>query len=234
MPLNDLHHLAVIMDGNGRWAKNRKHHRIFGHVKGATKAKELVEICSQKKLPFLTLFTFSRENTLRPKEEVLVLFRLLEKALLKHASLLEKLQIRFHTLGDISYFPDKISDFLKFLKEKTKKYKGLNLILALNYGGQQEILNGVKELAQNVEKGQIKAKNINKALFEKYLPSSAFPSPDLIIRTGGQTRFSNFYLWPSIYSEFYFTPTLWPDFSKEELTKALEIFSSTKRRFGKL
>ena len=234
MSLNDLRHLAVIMDGNGRWAQNRNHHRIFGHVRGAKKARELVEACSQKKISFLTLFTFSRENAQRPREEVLVLFRLLEKALLKHSSLLKKLKIRLHTLGDISYFPEKILESLESLKTETKNHKGLNLILALNYGGQQEILNGVKELSLNVEKGQIKAKNINKPLFEKYLPSCSFPSPDLIIRTGGQTRLSNFYLWPSIYSEFYFTSVLWPDFTKKDLNLALEKFANTKRRFGKL
>lgn len=222
------------MDGNGRWAQNRNHHRIFGHVRGAKKARELVETCSQKKISFLTLFTFSRENAQRPKEEVFVLFRLLEKALLKHSSLLKKLKIRLHTLGNISYFPDKISESLKSLKAETKHHKGLNLILALNYGGQQEILNGVKELSQNIEKGQIKAKNINKTLFEKYLSSCSFPPPDLIIRTGGQTRLSNFYLWSSIYSEFYFTPVLWPDFTKKDLNHALEKFAKTERRFGKL
>ena len=232
--MNRLNHLAVIMDGNGRWAKKRNHHRIFGHIRGAQKAKELVEVCSGKKISFLTLFTFSQENSHRPGQEVSALFRLLEKALLKHSPFLKKHKIKLHTLGDISYFPEKISNFLQSLKEQTQNHKGLNLILALNYGGQQEILSGVSQVAQAVAKGQLNADSINKDIFKQYLPSGHFPPPDLIIRTGGQMRLSNFYLWSAAYSELYFTPVLWPDFTEKELGQALEKFFHTKRRFGKI
>ena len=236
--MNNLNHLAVIMDGNGRWAKQRGHHRIFGHVKGAFRAKELVEICSQKKIPFLTLFAFSQENSQRPAKEILALFRLFEKALLRHSSLLKKHQIKLHILGDISFFTDKVIQSLETLKEQTKNHKGLNLILALNYGGQQEILSGVKKLISDVVsdavKGHTKAPDIDKAFFERYLLSSRLPPPDLIIRTGGQTRLSNFYLWSAVYSELYFTPVLWPNFTKEILEEALKKFFQTERRFGKL
>ena len=232
--MNSLNHLAVIMDGNGRWARQRGHHRIFGHIKGSWRAKELVVACSEKKIPFLTLFTFSQENSQRPKKEIGALFRILEKALLRHSSILKKHRIRLHILGNVSFFTDKIIRSLESLKEQTKNHKGLNLILALNYGGQQEILSGVKTLISNTIKGHIKARDIDKALFERHLPSGCFPSPDLIIRTGGQTRLSNFYLWPAAYSELYFTPVLWPDFTKETLDKALEKFFQTERRFGKL
>ena len=232
--MNDLNHLAVIMDGNGRWAKKRSHHRIFGHIRGAWRAKELVETCSQKKIPFLTLFAFSQENSQRPAKEIIALFRLFEKALLRHSSILKKHQIKLHILGNVSFFTDKIIRSLESLKEQTKNHKGLNLILALNYGGQQEILSGVKKLILDVEENQIKISNIDKVFFEQYLPSGRFPPPDLIIRTGGQTRLSNFYLWPAAYSELYFTPVLWPDFTKETLDKALEKFFQTERRFGKI
>lgn len=232
--MNQLNHLAVIMDGNGRWAKQRSHHRIFGHIRGAWRAKELIETCSQKKIPFLTLFAFSRENSQRPSNEILALFRLFEKALLRHSMLLKKHQIKLHILGDISFFTDKISQSLENLKEQTKNHKGLNLILALNYGGQQEILSGIKKLTLDAIKGHINPPDIDKALLEKYLPSGPFPPPDLIIRTGGQTRLSNFYLWPAAYSELYFTSVLWPDFTKKTLNEALEKFFQTERRFGKL
>lgn len=222
------------MDGNGRWAKKRSHHRIFGHIRGAWRAKELVKICSQKKIPFLTLFAFSQENSQRPGKEILALFRLFEKALLRHSSLLKKHQIKLHILGDISFFTDRIVKSLESLKEQTKNHKGLNLILALNYGGQQEILSSVRKLALDALKGQIKPPDIDKALLEQYLPSGRFPPPDLIIRTGGQTRLSNFYLWPAAYSELYFTPVLWPDFTKKILDEALEKFFQTERRFGKI
>ena len=232
--MNRLNHLAVIMDGNGRWAKKRNHHRIFGHVRGAEKARELVEICARKKLPFLSLFTFSQENSRRPGQEVSAFFRLLEKALLTHSDFLKRHKIKLHTLGNISYFPEKIFQFLQSLKKQTQNNTGLNLILALNYGGQQEILNGVNQVVQAVVKGQLKTKPIDKDIFKQYLPSSHFPPPDLIIRTGGQIRLSNFYLWSAAYSEFYFTPVLWPDFTEQELHQALEKFFNTNRRFGKI
>lgn len=233
-PMNPLNHLAVIMDGNGRWANKRNHRRIFGHIRGARTAKELVEACLEKQIPYLSLFTFSEENRQRPKEEVILLFKLLEKALLKQSFLLKQHQIKLHTLGDLSCFPDNTVAFLNSLKEETKHHKGLNLILALNYGGQQEILNGVKALLIDIQKGNIQPENINKSLFEKYLSSQLFPPPDLIIRTGGELRISNFYLWSAAYSELYFTPVLWPDFTKTELEKALKQFAGTNRRFGKL
>ena len=232
--MNSLKHLALIMDGNGRWANKRNHKRIFGHIRGARAARELVTACCEKKIPYLSLFTFSEENRHRPKQEVAFLFRLLEKALLRHSHLLQKLQIKLHTLGHLSLFPDNTVTFLKSLEKQTKHHKGLHLILALNYGGQQEILQGVKTLIRDVENNQIQAEDITKTLFEKYLPSCRFPPPDLIIRTGGEFRISNFYLWSAAYSELYFTPVLWPDFTKKELEEALKRFARTHRRFGKL
>ena len=222
------------MDGNGRWAENRRRPRIFGHVRGARAAETLVTACSEKKIPFLTLFAFSSENRLRPKTEVKALFRLLEKAIARRASLLKELDIRLHVLGDLSPFPEKAVRLLEGLQQETANHKGMNLILALNYGGRQEILSAARALVREAAEGRLQEADLNQAAFERRLPSGGFPPPDLIIRTGGRMRLSNFYLWSAAYSELYFTPTLWPDFSEKELDKALGAFSRAERRFGRI
>ena len=222
------------MDGNGRWAEQRGRPRIFGHVRGARAAAELVEICSKKKIPFLTLFAFSAENRFRPKTEVEGLFQLLEKAIVKRASLLKELDVRLHLLGDLSRLPDKATRLLENLRRETADHKGMNLILALNYSGQQEILAAVKEFVREAKEGRLDEEEIDQKGFEKRLPSGGFPPPDLIIRTGGRKRLSNFYLWPAAYSELYFTAALWPDFSEKDLAGALDAFSRAERRFGRV
>ena len=230
----NIKHLAVIMDGNRRWAKKKNHKRIFGHVRGAKKARNLIHYCSQLQIPFLSLFTLSPENVLRPKTEINSLQSLLEKALIKHSDLLIKEKIKLNILGDLSVFSSHLQNLCRGLCEKTKNHEGLNLIMALNYGGRQEILTAVQSISKKIEKGEFKTKDINEKSIAPFIPSLKFPPPDLIIRTGGQTRLSNFYLWSSAYSEIYFTKTLWPDFDSICLNKALKKFNKTERRYGKL
>lgn len=229
-----LQHLAVIMDGNGRWAKKCNHGRIFGHVQGAKNTRSFIQHCSQLGIPFLSLFALSTENILRPEQEVKGLKNLLEKVFLKHSHLLMKEQIKLHILGDLSVFSSNLQSLCNNLCEKTKSHQGLNLIVALNYGGRQEILNAVQKVAEKIKRGVLQVKDINETSLSSFLCSSKFPPPDLIIRTGGQVRFSNFYLWSSAYSELYFTETLWPDFDKKRLDEALQSFNHRQRRFGRL
>ena len=229
-----LKHLAIIMDGNGRWAQQRNHKRLFGHVRGARTARSIISKCSDLQIPYLSLFALSTENILRPESEIQSLINLFEKTFLKHGQLLIDKDIRFHILGDTSFFPEKIQDYLETLRNKTKDNKGLNLILALNYGGRQEIVSGAKKLVKKIQDGDLKLKDLKENQFASLLPSSKFPPPDLIIRTGGNLRLSNFYLWSAAYSEFYFTETLWPDFDEKCLDLALQKYSVTERKFGVL
>ena len=229
-----LKHLAFIMDGNGRWAERHNRKREFGHIQGAKQARALIKHCSELHIPFLSLFALSTENLLRPPKEVKALLNLLEKIFIKHSSLLLKQQIKLHILGDTSAFPASLQSLCHKLCEKTKQHKGLNLIVALNYGGRQEILKGVQKIALEIEQKKRKAKDLNEETLSSFLSSSLFPPPDMIVRTGGESRLSNFYLWSSAYSEIYFTKTLWPDFDKSCLEIALKKFQKTSRRFGRL
>ena len=231
---NSLRHIAIIMDGNGRWARRRGHQRVFGHIRGARRAREAVQTCSEMEVPFLSLFAFSTENTLRPKEEIKFLVKLFEKILLEQKSLLKTLNVRLHLLGDISFFPKSVRDCLSTLVSQSKKNKGLNLILALNYGGRQEIVEGMRKMAEETQKRPIDPKDIDEAFTDRLFPSSLFPPPDLIIRTGGETRLSNFYLWSAAYSEIHFTKTLWPDFNRVHLNQVIQKFFTKERKFGSI
>ena len=220
------------MDGNGRWAQQRNQGRIYGHREGVKAAQQIILKCVELKISYLSLFTLSTENTLRPRLEVEALLDLFEKLVFQYASFLNQHDIRLHILGDCSLFSQKVQKQIETLKETTKSHKGLNLIVALNYGGRQEILQGVKNLLKHSEKEQIK--KVTEDFFASFLPSSSFPPPDLIVRTGGEIRLSNFYLWSSAYSELHFTDVLWPDFSAKELFLAIEKYSTTQRKFGVL
>ena len=224
----------MIMDGNGRWAEKHNHERIFGHIRGAKTTRLIIQYCSQLKIPFVSLFVLSTENLSRPQTEVTGLKNLLEKVFLKHSDLLMKEQIKLNILGDLSIFSKNLQNLCKTLCEKTKDHQGLNLIVALNYGGRQEILKAVQKISKKIKQGEIQEKNLTEKSLSSFFSSSCFPSPDLIIRTGGQVRLSNFYLWSAAYSEFYFTETLWPDFNKACLNKALQNFHKSQRRFGRL
>ena len=232
--MSSLRHLAIIMDGNGTWAKSRKHQRFFGHVKGMKTSLKIIKRCSEIKIPVLSLFTLSAENLQRPKKEIENLFKLLEKSFKKYGSLLFEKDISLSFMGDLSILPPSIQKLCFQFEKETSKHQGLKLVIALNYGGQQEILETVKKTyAYYFEKSSFPSE-IQESKIRSFFSSSLYPDPDLMIRTGGERRLSNFYLWSVAYTELYFTKTLWPDFSPENLDLILEDFHQRKRLFGKL
>ena len=226
-------HLAIIMDGNGRWAQMRSHPRTHGHIKGTRVAKKIITECSRLGVKYLTLYAFSTENWLRPKMEVQLLMRLLSKYLKRETSNLVKENIRFSTIGDTTRLPKDILTSINASKEATKDCTGLNLVFALSYGSRQELTEATQKICQLVEAGKLKAKDVDEALINSYL-STKSPDPDLIIRTSGEIRISNFLLWQSAYSELYFTETLWPDFKVQDLHLAFDNYSRRSRRYGKV
>ena len=225
-------HIAIIMDGNGRWAKQRNKNRIYGHNQAKKSVKECVEYCVEHKIKFLSLFTFSTENWNRPKLEVKALMKLLNIVIKEEINHLIKQNIKVKVIGDISKIPEKTAINLKKAIDKTKNNSGLTLILAINYSGKWDILNATKKIL--LDKNRINLKIFNDNIFENYLTTANIPEPELIIRTSGEHRISNFYLWQAAYSELFFTDILWPDFNKKELNNAIFEFQNRKRRFGSL
>ena len=225
-------HIAIIMDGNGRWAKQRNKNRIFGHNQAKKSVKECVEYCVEHKIKFLSLFTFSTENWNRPKLEVKALMKLLNIVLKKEINHLIKQNIKVKVIGDLNKIPEKTAINLKKSIDKTKNNSGLTLILAINYSGKWDILNATKKIL--LDKNRINLKIFNDNIFENYLTTANIPEPELIIRTSGEHRISNFYLWQAAYSELFFTDILWPDFNKKELNNAIFEFQNRERRFGSL
>ena len=225
-------HIAIIMDGNGRWAKQRNKNRIYGHNQAKKSVKECVEYCVEHKIKFLSLFTFSTENWNRPKLEVKALMKLLNIVIKEEINHLIKQNIKVKVIGDISKIPEKTAINLKKAIDKTKNNSGLTLILAINYSGKWDILNATKKIL--LDKNQIDLKIFNANIFENYLTTVNIPEPELIIRTSGEHRISNFYLWQAAYSELFFTDILWPDFNKKELNNAIFEFQNRERRFGSL
>jgi len=227
-------HLAIVMDGNGRWARQRGLSRVEGHRKGAEVARVITEECARIGIKFLSLFAFSTDNWARPKSEVDALFLLLKSYLRKERQTLIANGIRFRAIGNISQLPNNIQRLVAQTERATAPCSRMELILALNYSGQWDILQAVFRLARDAEAHKVRPEDITPDLFERYLVSSDAPVPDLLIRTGGERRISNFYLYPLAYTELYFTPTPWPDFTPEELHEALEEFSRRERRFGRI
>tara|TARA_B100000287_G_scaffold429358_1_gene482505 strand:- start:1888 stop:2595 length:708 start_codon:yes stop_codon:yes gene_type:complete len=225
-------HIAIIMDGNGRWANKRNENRIQGHIKAKKSVRESIELCVEKKIKYLTLFAFSTENWKRPKLEVKALMNLLNNVINEELNNLNNQNIKLKVIGDISSLPKKTKESVERAISKTSNNKGLNLILAINYSGKWDILNATKNIIEN-KKGTDLA-NFNEKIFEKNLSTYNIPDPELIIRTSGEERISNFYLWQAAYSELYFTDILWPDFNKNELINAIFEFKKRNRRFGKL
>ena len=223
--MNKLNHLAIIMDGNGRWAKNRSLVRTNGHKKGADVVNDIAIYCAKNNIKNLTLYAFSTENWKRPKSEVDFLLNLLLKFIKLKEELFLQNNIRFHTIGDLSPFSNELKDAIANLKNKTQNNNGLNLILAINYGSQNEITRAVNLALENGDK-------ITEQSIAKHLDSASFGDVDLLIRTGGEQRLSNFLLWQSSYAELAFTPTLWPDFNSKELEEIISKFKSTHRKFG--
>ena len=227
-------HLAIIMDGNGRWANQRLKPRVFGHRSAIGSVDEIVTICAELGIPYLTLYTFSTENWGRPKNEVNTLMALLLESLHKELKKIISNNIRFNTIGDLSYLPAKVYEELKKVKEKTKKNTRMVLTLALNYGSKEELVTTIKKIAMEVKNNDLLIEDIKETLVNKYLYTYDLPDVDLLIRTSGENRISNFLLWQIAYAELYFTETFWPDFKKENIIEALLEYQNRKRRFGKI
>ena len=225
-------HIAIIMDGNGRWAKIRNENRIQGHIKAKKSVRESIEFCVEKKIKYLTLFAFSTENWKRPKLEVQALMNLLNNVISDELNNLKNQNIKLKVIGDLSPLPKKTKESLELAINETSKNKGLCLILAINYSGKWDIFNATKKILDTKQK--LDLANFNEKVFEKNLSTYNIPDPELIIRTSGEERISNFYLWQAAYSELYFTDILWPDFNKNELNNAIFEFKNRTRRFGKV
>ncbi len=225
-------HIAIIMDGNGRWARKRLLNRINGHKKGIEVVRDIVTCCRELGVKYLTLYTFSRENWQRPAEEVGFLMRLLEKHLKKDEDLFLNNRIRFKAIGNIAELPVNVRGAIEGLEKKTASFTDMYLQLALSYSGRDEIIRAAKILVEKAAKGQIKAEDITEDIFSEGLYTAGVPDPDLLIRTSGESRISNFLLWQLAYTEIHITDVLWPDFSREHLTNAIRDYHQRERRFG--
>ncbi|MBN1158579.1 MAG: isoprenyl transferase [Bacteroidales bacterium] len=226
-------HVAIIMDGSGRWAQQRGNQRIFGHQHAIAAVRDTVEAVAELGIEYLTLFAFSTENWKRPKSEVDALMSLLVSTIHNETDTLLENNIKLLAIGNVKSLPDKVQQQLNIAMEKSRQNTGLKLILALSYSSRWEIIQAVKNIAKELERGTIRYEDINDKLFEQHLTTSAYPEPELVIRTSGEFRVSNFLLWQIAYAELYFTKTLWPDFRKEHLYEALLNFQDRERRFGK-
>jgi undecaprenyl diphosphate synthase len=225
-------HVAIIMDGNGRWAKQKKLKRVEGHRIGMESVREIVTTTCELRIPYLTLYAFSKENWARPKDEVKTLLMLLSVYLEKELPLMLDKGIRLNIMGEIKDFPNNLRHQMEDAVQKTACNKNLHLNLALSYSGRREIVHAVKAIVEDTKKGIIK--RIDENLFTRYLYTSNTPDPDLLIRTSGEMRLSNFLLWQIAYTEIYVTETLWPDFRKKAYLAALREFTRRERRFGKV
>jgi undecaprenyl diphosphate synthase len=226
-------HIAIIMDGNGRWAKEQGQDRLFGHYQGVESVRDIVEGCAELGVGYLTLYAFSTENWDRPQYEVIGLMELLVKTIRGEVESLNKNNIRLHVIGDINMLPDYAQKELAEALQITKENTGLQLIMALSYSGRWELLNAVKNIAYEVQKGRLNVEEIDQDTLQQYLTTSEFPDPELMIRTSGEYRISNFLLYQLAYAELYFTQVRWPDFRKQNLYEALIDYQNRERRFGK-
>ncbi len=233
----DLHHvpshIAIIMDGNGRWAEEKGQDRLFGHFHGVQSVRDIVEGCAEVGVKYLTLYAFSTENWDRPEQEVTGLMELLVETIRKEVPILNKNNIRMHAIGALSMLPLSARNALQEALDLTAGNTGLNLIMALSYSSRWELLDAVKKIAEDVKSGLMEPSAINQDTLQQYLSTSQFPDPELMIRTSGEYRISNFLLYQLAYAELYFTNTRWPDFRKENLYEAILDFQKRERRFGK-
>jgi undecaprenyl diphosphate synthase len=226
-------HIAIIMDGNGRWAKEKGEDRLFGHYSGVESVRNIVEGCAELGIKYLTLYAFSTENWDRPKDEVTGLMALLVQTIKQEVSTLNKNNIRLYVIGNIKMLPIAARKELEEACDATKINTGLNLIMALSYSSRWEIIEAVKNIAIEVKNEKLDPEDIDNDVFSQHLCTAHFPDPELMVRTGGEYRISNFLLYQLAYSELYFTDTLWPDFRKENLYEAILDFQNRERRFGK-
>jgi len=231
--LNVPSHVAIIMDGNGRWAKKNGSMRVKGHQNGVKSVREVTEAAAEIGVKYLTMYAFSTENWSRPEYEVNALMHLLVSTIRKETKGLQKNNIRLKAIGNLSSLPSVCQKELNEAIKLTANNTGLNLVLALSYSGRWDIVNAAKKLAEDAQSGIIDPDKINESVFAGYLNTNEYPDPELMIRTSGEMRISNFLLWELAYSELYITDTLWPDFSKEEFYKAIAAFQGRERRFGK-
>jgi len=226
-------HVAVIMDGNGRWAKKRAWLRIRGHEKGVDTVRTVVETSREVGIAYLTLYAFSTENWQRPEAEVHALMTLLTRFLKSEAANLNKNEIRLNAIGQIDRLPPKVRSVLADTMAQTAKHQKMTLNLALSYGARDELTRAIRKAAQKIADGELTAIDISEEIISQHLDTAGMPDPDLMIRTSGEMRISNFLLWQIAYAELFITPTLWPDFSREEYLKILENYGNRERRFGK-
>jgi undecaprenyl diphosphate synthase len=226
-------HVAIIMDGNGRWAKERGKNRLFGHTNGVKAVREAAESCAELGIKYLTLYAFSTENWNRPILEVTGLMDLLLRTIMAEVKTLQDNNIRLRTIGNIDAMPGNTARELRVAMEQTAGNTRMDLVLALNYSGKADIINAVKAIAQDVKEGKTMLSDINDNMVRDHLYTAGMPDPELMIRTSGEQRISNFLLWQLAYTEFYFTEKFWPDFDREELYQAILTYQARERRFGK-
>ncbi len=225
-------HIAIILDGNGRWAKAKGMPRSYGHVKGCANLETICEVAKSLGVKYLTVYAFSTENWKRSKEEVDGLMNLFRNYLKKCIKISKQNKMRVKVIGDIRAFDLDIQESVRKLEEYSKDFDELHFQIALNYGSRDEITRGIRRLAQDVKEGKAQPEEITEQFVENYLDTAGIPDPDLMIRTSGEQRLSNFLLWQLAYTEFYFTPVAWPDFNREELVKAIEKYNERDRRYG--
>lgn len=227
------HHVAIIMDGNGRWAKQHNKPRSEGHIAGADNLRTVLTAAANMGIKVLTVYAFSTENWGRPSDEVDALMRLLAQYLISEDEQMQKDGVQLCTIGDLSRLPEDVQEYLRQIKERTKNNHRISLVLALNYSSRSELVRVANLLADKVLSGKLKSGEITETDINAELYTSVFPEPDLLIRTGGEQRISNFLLWQISYAELYFTDTYWPDFNADELQKAIAEYNNRERRFGK-
>jgi undecaprenyl diphosphate synthase len=226
-------HIAIIMDGNGRWAKERGKNRLFGHTNGVKAVRETSEACAELGVKYLTLYAFSTENWNRPMLEVTGLMDLLLRTIMAEVKTLQDNNIRLRTIGDIDALPGNTARELRKAMDATAGNTRMDMILALNYSGKADIVQALQAIAEDVKAGKLAPANINESMVNAHLYTAGIPDPELMIRTSGEQRISNFLLWQLAYSEFYFTEKFWPDFDKEEIYQAILTYQARERRFGK-
>lgn len=230
--MNVPNHIAIILDGNGRWAKKKGMPRSYGHVKGCANLETICDDMKELGVKYLTVYAFSTENWKRSREEVEGLMKLFRNYLKKCIKIAEKNKMRVRVIGDVTAFDKDIQERIAYLEEFSKKYDDLHFQIALNYGSRDEIARGMRRLAQDAAEGKIKPEDVDEEMVESYLYTAGIPDPDLMIRTSGELRLSNFLLWQLAYTEFYFTDVAWPDFNREELIRAIEKYNARDRRYG--
>ncbi|MFT8310347.1 MAG: isoprenyl transferase [Sporolactobacillus sp.] len=229
---NKLNHIAIIMDGNGRWAQKRGMPRVAGHKEGLETVVKIVKSAVKCKVKYLTLYTFSTENWKRPKSEIDFIMKLPMEFLNRYLPELMANNVRIETIGDVAYLPVYTRKALQYATKRTRNNDGLQLNFALNYGSRHEILRAMKDMYSDINHAKLSLDDVDEQRFSQYLNTAGMPEPDLMIRTGGEKRLSNFLLWQLAYTEFWFTDVLWPDFSEEEFMRALDAYQQRKRRFG--